>query len=205
MIVLSDAEAIVLCQNGDIKGLEPLAVRYQAPAFRLAYLLSGNHTLADDIVQDSFLQAYRTIEQFQPHQPFAPWFYRIVTNLTRQYYRRDLQRQTISLGSIEELRGDESTQNPITHAESTEVRDALFLALAEVNNLQRETIILRYYLGYRDQEIAMIVGCSPGTARQRLHTGLQKLEKIIRQKYNWLINEHSHHVIFTTPEEIYHA
>src|SRR5262245_19325479 len=96
----AEADAIRRCQQGDIAGLGPLVACYQNPGVRLAYLLTGDHELADDIVQDSFLLAYRGIQRFRLGEPFAPWFYRIVTNTARQQRRYARHRREVSLSAL---------------------------------------------------------------------------------------------------------
>ena len=59
-------------------------------------------------------------------------------------------------------------------------------ALAGLTQKQREAVVLRYYFGCSDQELAAILGCHEGTARQRLHDGLAALRQIIAQRFAWL-------------------
>jgi RNA polymerase sigma-70 factor (ECF subfamily) len=195
-----DGEAILRCQRGDIGGLEPLMARYQVPALRLAYLLVGERATAEDIVQDSFLLAYQGLAHFRPGSAFAPWFYRIVTNTARQQRRRAATRHEIS---VERLPSDnEAATSPIAgapglsdrdpqgdpaiHAERREEREDVLRALAELTQKQREAIVLRYYFSCSDHELAAMLGCREGTARQRLHGGLAALKQIITRRYAWL-------------------
>jgi RNA polymerase sigma-70 factor (ECF subfamily) len=196
-----DSEAIRRCQRGDISGLEPLIARYQVAALRLAYLLVGERTAAEDVVQDSLLQAYHSITRFRTDSSFAPWFYRIVTNTARQRRRRAAIRHEISIDRLqsgEEVGGmflsaaaatphDRDPQvDPARHAEQEEEREGMLRALARLTQKQREAVVLRYYLGCSDQELAAILGCREGAARQRLHGGLAALRQIIAQQFAWL-------------------
>lgn len=195
----ADADAIRRCQEGDIAGLGPLIARYQVPGVRLAYLLTGDHDLANDITQDSFLLAYRGVKRFRLGNPFAPWFYRIVTNTARQQMRRARHRREVSLDTLspndsgEQWRGPRydlpgpSSAGPAERAESVEAQTALLAALATLPHKQREAIVLRYYIGYPDQQIATILGCRLGTVQQRLHAGRASLQTAIRSQYPWLL------------------
>ncbi len=201
MYVEDDAEAIRRCQRGDIGGLEPLIARYQVAGMRLAYLLVGERLAAEDVVQDSFLHAYRGIARFRADSPFTPWFYRIVTNTARQQ-RRTIARREITVswlasddepeGGSEvsplrtELRDRDPLADPALQAEHQEEREDILRALAGLTRKQREAVVLRYYLGCSDRELAAILGCSEGTARQRLHDGLVALRQIITQRFAWL-------------------
>jgi RNA polymerase sigma-70 factor (ECF subfamily) len=197
-----DSEAIRRCQRGDIGGLEPLIARYQVAALRLAYLLIGERAAAEDIVQDSFLLAYQGIARFRPGSAFAPWFYRIVTNTARQRRRKASARQEISVdwqpdGNKSEAvcvvigsavaRDSDPEVDPALRAERLEEREDVLRALAGLTQKQREAIVLRYYFGCSDQELAAILGCREGAARQRLHGGMTALRQIIAQSFTWLV------------------
>ena len=203
MRIDNDSEAIRRCQRGDIGGLEPLIARYQVAALRLAYLLIGERTVAEDIVQDSFLLAFQGIARFRPDSAFAPWFYRIVTNTARQRQRKAAVRQEISVnwqlgGNVGAAaaaaigasapRDRDPEVDPALRAERLEEREDVLRALAGLTQKQREAIVLRYYFGCSDQELSAILGCREGTARQRLHNGLAALRQIIAQRFTWLID-----------------
>ena len=79
--------AIQRCQAGDIEGLATLIRQYQLPAQQFALLLTGDRSIAEDLTQDSFVQAYRAIKQFRLGSSFAPWLYRIMINASRNRHR----------------------------------------------------------------------------------------------------------------------
>jgi RNA polymerase sigma-70 factor (ECF subfamily) len=196
--VTDDDDAIKRCQQGDIEGLATLIRRYQADALRLAYLLTGDGYLAEDIVQDSFLQVYRAASRFRLGRPFQPWFHQIVTNATRMRRRATSRRHEASLDGLLREPGrepaalpghDSSPRHPVRHAERMEDRAAIGQALALLTEKQREAVALRYYFGYGDDEIATILGCRVNTARHRIYDGLRALEQIIQQRFPWLLRE----------------
>lgn len=198
--IASDADAMRRCQQGDIGGLAELVARYQVSAVRAAYLLVQDRALAEDIVQDSFLLAYRASQQFRLGAPFAPWFFRIVLNGARQHQRAARRRHEVSLNQTvaAETEGNDSntasamtTSDPAVHAERAEERDALLHALGLVPLKQREALVLRYYAGYKDTELAAILNCPSGTVRWRLHAGLKALERVIQAHYPWLLRVES--------------
>ena len=198
--IASDAEAMRRCQQGDIGGLAELVARYQLPAMRAAYLLVQDRALAEDIVQDSFLLAYRASQQFRPGAPFGPWFYRIVLNVARQQRRAARRRHEVSLDQAFATGAEEndshatsamSALDPSEHAEQREERHAILSALSLVPLKQREALVLRYYAGYKDKELATILGCPPGTVRWRLHAGLKALDRVLQAHYPWLLRVES--------------
>lgn len=208
MTIDDDSAAIRRCQSGDIGGLDSLMARHQLSALRLAYLLTGERAQAEDVVQDSFLQVFRSIQRFRPGHPFTPWLHGIVTHIARQRIRRTARRREVSLSTLTRSEehdtpaqqraahvsatgsGQEGA-DPAAHAEQSERRSALLQALGLLTHKQREAVLLRYYVGCNDREMAVILGCSAGTARQRLHAGRIALERVIREQFGWLLNETS--------------
>lgn len=186
---MDELEAIQRCQRGDMDGLEPLIERYQARAQRLAYLLTGDHALAEDITQDSFIQAFRRMRQFDATRPLAPWLHRIVTNTARERLRSRRRLREVPLESALAPEGPSASAAPANLAlrlEQAEERQAMLAALDALTQKQREAVILRYYLGYGDHEGAAIAGCREGAFRVRLHDGLRALKQVIREQYPWL-------------------
>ncbi|HEX8733369.1 MAG TPA: RNA polymerase sigma factor [Ktedonobacterales bacterium] len=194
-----ETDAIRRCQQGDIAALGALVTHYQTPAVRLAYLLTGDQDLANDIAQDSFLLAWRGIRRFRLGEPFAPWFYRIVTNSARQQMRSARYRREVSLEALVSddpdarrlgvsLAATQASQaDPEERAERAEAWAALLAALAALPQKQREAVVLRYYLGYTDRQAATILGCHVGAIQQRLHDGRASLQRAIRTRYPWLL------------------
>lgn len=80
--------AIQRLKNGDISGLEYLVTQYQVQAVRAAFLITRDPGLAEDIVHDAFLHAYRAISSFDATRPFKPWFMRIVVNSSVKLMQR---------------------------------------------------------------------------------------------------------------------
>ena len=77
---ISDKELVFRSQNGDKKAFEQLVVRNQDLVFSLAFKLSGNRDLANDIAQEAFIRAWRAIEKFRGDSRFSTWIYRITVN-----------------------------------------------------------------------------------------------------------------------------
>lgn len=194
-----DSEAIRQCQQGDMAGLGLLVAHYQVAGLRLAYLLTGDHDLANDIVQDSFLLAYRGIKRFRLGEPFGPWFFRIVTNAARQQQRQARRRREVSLDAPAPAGPDDlqprsyadtltaTRADPVARAEAMEARAALLNVLATLPQKQREAVVLRYYMDYADPQIARVLGCRLGAVQQRLHAGRLNLQQAIRRQYPWLL------------------
>jgi RNA polymerase sigma-70 factor (ECF subfamily) len=206
---IADDEAIRRCQRGDSRGMEPLIARHQVTALRVAFLLVGDRATAEDVVQEAFVQAWNALPRFRAHAPFAPWFLRIVTNAARMRQRTNNRHPALSLDRLAPETRDTLVnapgEDPAVHAEAGEMRAAIIHALAELSPMQREAVVLRYYGGYDATEIAQIVGCQPAAARQRVHDGLVALERIIDQRFPWLIPSSAHDAPPPAKEDRTHA
>lgn len=182
---MEEHEAIVRLKRGDISGLEALVRQYQVQAVRAAYLITRDRALAEDIVQAAFLRAYERIGQFDAGRPFGPWFLRGVVNdavkaATRR--QRQVSLEASSEGeatSLADLLADPSP-GPADLAEAAETRQAVWAALGKLPPAQRAAIVLRYYLGLSEAEMADELACPPGTVKWRLHAARKRLRTLLR-------------------------
>ena len=154
-------------QHGSVADLEALFRHHWPRAYRAAYLVVHDSAAAEDIAQEAFLAAVRSLDRFDRRRPFAPWLHRIVVNRAIDWSRaRALRREAgdAALGTIE---GAPAPGNP--HARS------LASALAELPPEQRAVIVLRHLLEYTPGEIAELTGLPRGTVNSRLRRGLDHL------------------------------
>src|SRR5436190_3237809 len=109
----SEAAAVLArAQDGDGEAFRVLVERHSRSAFRLAYRMTGNQQDAEDVVQESFLRAYRQLGRFEARANFGTWLYRIVANCSVDLMRARQARHDIARG--ESL--DESASYPATNA-----------------------------------------------------------------------------------------
>ncbi len=182
---MEEGKAIARLKRGDVGGLETLVRRYQVQAVRAAYLIIHDRALAEDIVQAAFLRAYERIGQFDARRPFGPWFLRSVVNdaikaSTRRERQVSLQDGARGEGtSLADLLPDPNP-GPVHLAEAAETRQAVWDALGELPPAQRAAIVLRYYLGLSETEMAGELACPPGTVKWRLHAARKRLRRLLR-------------------------
>jgi len=182
---MDDQDAIARLKRGDITGLEGLVRSYYLPAVRAAFLVVRDHEAAEDIVQAAFIRVYERIAQFDPTRPFAPWFLRSVVNdAVKLAARRDRFLPLdgpVGAGAIalSDLLTD-STPGPADAAENAERRRQVWEALGALPAKQRAAIVLRYYVGLTESEVAKRLACSPGAAKWRLHTARARLRAMLQ-------------------------
>jgi RNA polymerase sigma-70 factor (ECF subfamily) len=163
---------IKAAQAGSDEALEQLYRRHWPWAHRAAYLVVHDAAAAEDIAQEAFLSAIRSLDRFDRRRPFGPWLNRIVVNRAIDWARaRSLRRETAS-----ELDAELAPAEPDPPAMSSSVySDELVAALAELSPEHRALIVLRYLLEYTPGEIAETLGLPRGTVNSRLRRGLDRL------------------------------
>lgn len=181
---MEEREAVARLKRGDIQGLETLVRQYQVQAVRVAALVTQDRALAEDIVQAAFLRVYERIGQFDSGRPFGPWFLRgVVNDAVKAAARREREVPLEMEGDDEmplaELWADPAP-GPVELAEAAETRQAIRDALGRLPPAQRAAIVLRYYLGLSEAELANELACPPGTVKWRLHAARQRLRALLR-------------------------
>lgn len=175
-----DAEAIARLKRGDIGGLEVLVRLYQDQAFDAAYLITRDHTLAEDVVQATFLRAYERIGQLHDARAFKPWFLRSVVNGALSAAKSDT-RSPLSI----EAHGKEALELPTREPgveeviEAAETREEIWALLEALSPNQRAAVVMRYYFDWNDAEVARKLEIPPGTVRRRLHDAKQRLRQLL--------------------------
>lgn len=180
---LDEDEALRLCRSGDAAAYAVIVRRYQSEALRFAYLITGERGAAEDAAQDAFLNAYLNISRYDPNRPFRPWLYKILSNAALKKRRKSQP------GPLDD--NTASPTDPQEQAALDEQSATLQLALAQLPEAQRTALALKYYSGFSENEIATITRANVGTVKSRLHYGKLALERIIRERYPWLADEHS--------------
>jgi RNA polymerase sigma-70 factor, ECF subfamily len=150
-------------QAGSASDLEALFRAYWPRAFRAAYLVAHDAAAAEDIAQEAFLAAIRSLDHFDRRRPFGPWLHRIVVNRAIDWARaRQLRSETELV--------DVAVQNPADGDP-----EGLAAAIARLPPEQRAVIVLRHLLEYTPGEIADLLDLPRGTVNSRLRRGLDAL------------------------------
>ena len=173
-----ERQAILLCQQGDVSGLEVLFELHRLAVARTALGMVGSQDVAEDVTQHVFVELLTAIKTFDSERPFAPWLHRIVINVSLKELRRRDHRN---------LPLEEATALPSPYplpdlvAEESEARRAMWAAVRSLSPKQRAAVILRYYHGFSEAEMAVALGCRRGTVKSRLHSALRRLKLLLRE------------------------
>ena len=147
--------------------------------YSYAYYRIGNHHDAEDLTEQTFLQAYRHFERAQREshgRPLRPWLIRIAHNLAANLYRDRSRRPASALEDTSELAASHTTEDLV------EGREELSRVLDGVRRLpedRREALIMRFALGMDNREIARAMGRTDGATKVLIHRAIKQLEEIV--------------------------
>ena len=175
----SDAVLVMDIKAGNKTALQQLVEKHKKNAFRMALGLVGNKDDAYDISQEAFLRVYRSADTFDERQPFLPWFYTIVANLSRTWLRRRVTRdhRMVDIDTADYLVASDS--DPEASYERKEMLQLLSKSLMELPFADREIIVLQHFRGMSYDEIALILNIPKGTVMSRLYYARKKLATLM--------------------------
>jgi len=163
-----------------------LVQRYHKQAFNIAYRMTGNHADAEDLTQEAFVRAFRFFGNYRRDWPFDNWLYKIMSNLFVDDLRRKPKAKMQSLdqpidgGRNEDvyLEISDVSTNPERIVMTDELDEHIQRALNLLPPDFRMTVVLADIEGMSYEEISVVMRCSLGTVRSRLHRG----RKLLRSK-----------------------
>jgi RNA polymerase sigma-70 factor, ECF subfamily len=167
-------------REGDAQASHELYVRYRDRVFNLAAYTLGDRVQAEDVLQNVFMKAFRALSKFRCESSFATWLYRITINECHDHHRS----RTAAWVSFEEIQGsgEDLDQNSVTeqsHARR-ESRAIIQQAVSQLPAKLRAVVALRYAEELSYEEIALVLGCAPGTVASRLSRALAELQSRLR-------------------------
>ena len=182
---MDEHNAIQSLKQGDIRGLEWLVLKYQLKAVRVAYLITRDRFLAEEIVQEAFINAYTYIGSFDDRRPFEPWFIRSVVNASVKATQRETKR-TVPFpegvtSSLEKVLIDDGL-HPEAQIELSEFQSRVREAMAQLSPRQRAVVVLRYFLDMTEKEMSDELGIAPGMVKWFLHATRKNLRVLLSPK-----------------------
>jgi RNA polymerase sigma-70 factor, ECF subfamily len=178
--VMGPDEAFLLARarRGDASAFEEIVRLYQRRVYGVALRIVRAHDVADDVTQEAFLRAWRSLERFELGRPFGPWVCRIAANLAVNHVRSPRAREE----GLPEAHAETRSREPgplgaLLDAEGARVLEA---ALAELPQEQRAVLVLRAVEELSYAEIAESLGISAGTVMSRLYRARERLAIALR-------------------------
>jgi RNA polymerase sigma-70 factor (ECF subfamily) len=178
---MSEQEAIDRLKRGDLAGLKVLVERFQVEAVHAAYLITGSRPAAEDVAQAAFLKAAERIHQFRDGRPFRPWFLRMVTNDALKAASRAARHVPYDEQAAfsPEVWIENFNLGPEEALDRAETRDRVWRALQQLAPPQRKAVVMRFFLGMRDREIAEHLGRPLTSIKWWLHTARERLRGLL--------------------------
>ena len=175
---LEDAELVEQARRGDGDAYGELVRRYQGVAARVAYLAGGADADVEDVVQESFVRAYRALARFRPGAPFRPWILRIVANEARNRRRAAGRRARLVLRVADDRDpSGGAAPSPEDAVVREDERVALMEAMSRLREDDRMVLGYRFLVGLSERETADALGVRPGTVKSRTSRALARLRE----------------------------
>lgn len=166
-------DLILQFQQDDLGAFEAFFERYRALIHRTAYGLTGDRQAAEEILQDTFLRAYRHRHTLRSDVSPVPWLHRVALNLCySRLGRRKLPMEPIG-ETTQQVR--DAGIGPADHVEREELRTTIHLGIAALPPKHQSVIVLYYLHGMSLQETSLALGIALGTVKSRLHYALAGL------------------------------
>ena len=149
--------------------------------YSYSYYRTANHHDAEDLTEQTFLQAYRHFDRAQREangRPLRPWLIRIAHNLAANYYRDRSRRPQAQLEDAAVVSAPHDTE---TIVEGREELEAVLAGVASLSDDRREALIMRFALGMDNREIARTLGRSEGATKVLIHRAIKQLENRIER------------------------
>ena len=184
----TDSVAIARVMAGDGNAYRALVDRYSRGLFRLAFRMTGNEQDAEDVVQETFLRAYRQIHRYESRASFSTWLYRIAANCSLDLVRARKRHGEVA---IDEGRSSEDIHavaleampaaepGPERLLESGEIQRTISAALEGLSRQERVAFVLRHFEGQSIDEIGAALGLSGTAAKHSVFRAVRKLRRAL--------------------------
>lgn len=177
----TDAATVALARDGDSEAFRALVERHGRAVYRLAYRMTGSAQDAEDVVQETFLKAYKQLSRFESRANFGTWLHRIAVNCSIDLIRARPHRETgHDDGDLEQfgavLDGADSTgTSPERLMMSTEVQQRIGDAMSNLSRMERAAFILRHFEGRSIDEISQSLGLKTNAAKHSIFRAVRKM------------------------------
>ena len=176
---LNEQEQIQRAKSGDVAAFEMLVRAHQQIALRVAYLVVGDDSVAEDVTQEAFVKAYRGLPRFRDDGSFRPWLLAIVRNEALNHHRSRRRQARLSLRLAHDPVSGGAAPSPETTVIAGVQRETVLQAIGDLPDRYRDIVGLRYLLGLSEAETAATLGVPVGTVKSRTARALDRLESAL--------------------------
>ena len=177
----TDAATVALARGGDSEAFRALVERHSRAVYRIAHRMTGNPSDAEDVVQDTFLKAYRQLGRFESRANFGTWLHRIAVNCSIDLIRSRPHREAgHDSADLEEMSGTDVAINnghktPERLMLSTEVQDRISSAMSSLSERERAAFVLRHFEGHSIDDISRSLGLKANATKHSIFRAVRKM------------------------------
>ena len=182
----TEAVWLVRVQNGDQQAFTHIVEAYQKPVYNLCYRMLNNAEDAEDAAQETFLRAYRSINQFDHSRQFSTW----LLSIAAHYCIDQIRKNRMTIISLEDQPNQEipdKLPGPESTLSKRAEQDRMRLLLEKLNPTDREAVIMYYWYNYSYDEIAQSLSLSESAVKSRLHRARKEMARLWISQQNKLI------------------
>jgi RNA polymerase sigma-70 factor (ECF subfamily) len=178
-----DAADVDAARTGDGAAFRRLVERHSRNVFRLAFRMTGSEHDAEDVVQETFLKAYRRLDQFESRAHFGTWLHRVAANCAWDLLRSRRRRseEPLDADAGEGAAGILPANDPSPHrlALSAEVRARVEGAMARLSPMERAAFVLRHHQGMSIREIGAALDLDVSATKQSIFRAVRKMRQAL--------------------------
>ncbi len=178
---MTDEQTLIRsAKDGDMEAFRLLVEQSRLNVYRLAYDMTSNKHDAEDMLQEVYIKAYRSLNQFRGDCKWSSWLYRITVNTCYDHYKKKKETMELQDGFDQETgsrQGSYDAENPEIKTESAMIQENINRALNALTSRERSVFVLRHYHDLPLKQVAQILEIREGTVKTLLFRGLQKLQR----------------------------
>jgi len=174
---VGNTDLIKRCQLGDVNSFSELYQLHKKKALVTAYLISNQKGIAEDIVQESFIECFQKIKTIRNPEAFEAWFYKI---LVRTGWRMVKKYNYFLLMGDQNMEGLSTTMDFNSELDTSETNMMVHEALAQLSLPLKTVVILYYFNDMTIEKISKVLGCFPGTVKSRLYNARIQLHDVFK-------------------------
>jgi RNA polymerase sigma-70 factor (ECF subfamily) len=177
----TDAATVALARDGNNEAFRALVEDHSRAVYRLAHRMTGNPSDAEDVVQETFLRAYRQLSRFESRANFGTWIHRIAVNCSIDLIRARPRRESGHDADDLDLIGAAPVTSKAVDASperlmlSTEVQQHIGSAMGALSEMERAAFVLRHFEGHSIEEISQALGLKANAAKHSIFRAVKKM------------------------------
>jgi RNA polymerase sigma-70 factor (ECF subfamily) len=184
----SETEILQKALQKDDGAFAELVEKYQSPVYNLCFRMLGTEVEAEDAAQETFWRAYQALNRYDPNRSFITWLLSIAAHLCIDQQRK--RRVTIiEMDEYEDFDISDRTPQPETRMIHREEEEIIARSLNQLGDLDRAAVILRYWQGFSEEEIASTLSLTISAVKSRLHRARIQLAGLLKEEGKQLFVE----------------